>query len=63
MFEVWWKRQDEWKRVMRSRSFSEARSYARDRIVRGHPTQRIEIREPGYDSGIAIWDANWLREW
>lgn len=59
MFIVWWKRQDEWKEVCRSSSYSAAEDFALRSIVHGGITQRIEIREGSEPTGRAIYDASW----
>jgi len=61
VFEVWWKRQDEWKKVFAARSFYDAEDFALNKIVHGNSTQRIEIREH-LNGAFAIFDRAWIKE-
>ena len=56
---VWWKRQDEWVMLYKAFDLGDALRYARDNIVHGGITQRIEIREKSGEAIRAVWDSAW----
>ena len=57
-YSVWWKRQGEWVRLFETDQPVEAKSYARDKIVHGGITERIEIR--GLCGTLeAVFDKSW----
>jgi hypothetical protein len=58
-YTVHWKRQGEWVQVFKHLSPFECALYAKDKIVHGHITERIEIRDSAGDVLDTVYDSSW----